>query len=170
MLAAYKSHSVVLLVFGSDSLVEVLSGVVVLLQLSPGRRLSRMRAAKVAGVLLYALAGIVGLIAVLSLIFRASIDRSPLGSVITAGALVIMPALAQQKRKLAAETNDRALAADAVQSATCAYLAALTLASLVAEAFFSVRWLDSCAALCAIPILIVEGRKAFAGEHCGCCS
>jgi hypothetical protein len=61
------------------------------------------------------------------------------------------------------------LAADAVQSATCAYLAVITLGALCLQAFFPLRWLDPVAALCAIPIVIVEGRRAFRGESCGCC-
>jgi len=44
-----------------------------------------------------------------------------------------------------------------VQSATCAYLAALTLGGLLLRSFFGLRWLDPVAALAAVPILIVEG-------------
>lgn len=73
------------------------------------------------------------------------------------------------KRKIARETDNRALAADAVQSATCAYLAAITLAGLGVNALFHIRWVDSAAALVAIPMLVVEGRKALRGEACGCC-
>ena len=96
-------------------------------------------------------------------------ESSILGIAITLGALLIMPILAYQKRRLAAETKDRALASDAVQSATCAYLAAITLVSLAVQAFHPTKWLDPIAAVCAIPILIVEGRRARKGEHCGCC-
>jgi divalent metal cation (Fe/Co/Zn/Cd) transporter len=168
-IAAYRSHSVALLAFGSDSLVEVLSATVVLLQFRPGARLSRSRAARLCGILLYVLAGIVGLIAIGSMLQKSKTEKSILGIFITAGALIVMPILARLKRKLAAETNDRALAADAVQSATCAYLAFITLASLAIQMFFPLQWLDPIAAFCAIPILIVEGRRARRGEHCGCC-
>ena len=64
--------------------------------------------------------------------------------------------------------NDRALAADAVQSATCAYLAAVTLAGLAIFALWQVAWVDTVAALAAVPVLIVEGRRAWRGEGCGC--
>jgi divalent metal cation (Fe/Co/Zn/Cd) transporter len=80
-----------------------------------------------------------------------------------------MPMLAWAKRKAAQRTNNRALAADAVQSATCAYLAAITLIGLAINAIWHIHWVDSAAALLALPILIVEGRRALRGESCGCC-
>jgi divalent metal cation (Fe/Co/Zn/Cd) transporter len=168
-LASYRSHSVALLAFGSDSLVELLSAGVVLLQFNSQFHLSRDRAAMASGILLYLLAGIVGLIAIGSMMGGVKAESSILGIAITLGALLIMPILAQQKRNLAAETKDRALASDAVQSATCAYLAAITLGSLAVQAFHPTKWLDPIAAVCAIPILIVEGRRARRGKHCGCC-
>ena len=88
---------------------------------------------------------------------------------ITVGALLVMPILARLKRRKAIETRDLALAADAVQSATCAYLGVLTVAGLGLQAFFPLRWVDPVAVLCAIPFLIVEGWRAFRGESCGCC-
>ena len=64
--------------------------------------------------------------------------------------------------------DNRALAADAAQSATCAYLAAVTLAGLAAYAVWRVAWVDTAAALIAVPIIVVEGRRAWRGEGCGC--
>ena len=52
----------------------------------------------------------------------------------------------------------RRLAADAVQSATCAYIAFVTLAGLALNAAFHIPWFDSLAALVAIPLLIKEGQ------------
>jgi hypothetical protein len=56
-----------------------------------------------------------------------------------------------------------------VQSATCAYIALVTLSGLAVNAAFHVAWFDSIAALAAIPILIKEGRSAWQGHACGCC-
>jgi divalent metal cation (Fe/Co/Zn/Cd) transporter len=77
-----------------------------------------------------------------------------------------MPVLAWGKRKVALLNNSRALAADAIQSATCAYLAALTLAGLTINAVFHIHWIDSVAALAALPILLIEGSRAMRGENC----
>ena len=79
---------------------------------------------------------------------------------VTIAALAVMPILATLKRREARRTNNVALAADAVQSATCAYLALITLAGLAANAVFHIPWVDSVAALLAIPILLKEGRMA----------
>ncbi|WP_051979159.1 hypothetical protein [Edaphobacter aggregans] len=69
---------------------------------------------------------------------------------------------------MAKDTNSPVLSADAVQSATRAYLAALTIAGLAINALFHIHWVDSVAALAAVPILIIEGRRAMRGEGCGC--
>ncbi|HTW81890.1 MAG TPA: cation transporter [Terracidiphilus sp.] len=119
-----------------------------------------------AAVLLFLLAGIVVVIAATS--WRGPIETSCLGIVVTALALVIMPILAWLKRRQARALDHRALAADAAQSATCAWLAAVTLAGLAAFALWHTRWIDSAAALVAVPILIVEGRRTWRGEDCGC--
>ena len=166
LIAAERAHSVALLAFGSDSLIELLSASVVLLQFLPRFALKKMYAEKTAAILLYLLAGAVVLIALLS--YRNPVETSCLGIGITAAALVIMPALAWLKRRYARAGNDRTLAADAVQSATCAYLAAVTLAGLVMFALWHIAWIDSVAALAAIPVLIIEGRRASRGEGCGC--
>ena len=166
LIAAARARSVALLAFGSDSLIELLSASVVLLQFLPRFPLKKNHAERAAAVLLYLLAGAVVMIALLA--YGKPMETSLLGIGITAAALVAMPVLAWLKRLEARAINDRALAADAVQSATCAYLAAVTLAGLVIFAVWRVRWVDSVAALAAVPVLIVEGRRAWRGESCGC--
>ena len=167
--SALLAQSPALLAFGSDSLVELLSAGVVLLQFTPRLRLSEARAARMAGVLLYVLAVVVTGIAVATLVLGAKPEASVPGIVITALALVVMPLLAWQKRRLARKRGDTAMAADAVQSATCAYLAAITLVGLAVNAIWHVAWMDSAAALVAVPLIVVEARRAMRGESCGCC-
>jgi divalent metal cation (Fe/Co/Zn/Cd) transporter len=164
--AAAQSHSVALLAFGSDSLLEMLSATVVLLQFLPRFALKKMYADRAAAVLLFTLAAVVVCIAWLGR--GRPIEASCVGIGVTALALVVMPLLAWMKRKQARRMNNRALAADATQSATCAYLAGVTLAGLVIYAVWQIRWVDTVAALVAVPILIVEGRRAWRGEGCGC--
>jgi len=166
---ASSAHSPALLAFGADSFVELLSATVVLLAIAPSVALTRDRAARFAGILLFVLAGAVALVATLALVSGVAPETSCSGIAITLAALVVMPALAWAKRRTARLTNNRALAADAVQSATCAYLAAITLAGLAINAIWHIRWVDSAAALLALPILIVEGRRALRGDSCGCC-
>ena len=164
--AAAQAQSVALLAFGSDSLVELLSAIVVLLQFLPRFPLKKEHANKAAGALLFLLGGVVVCIAWIGRSRR--METSGLGIAITVSALIAMPVLAWMKRKHARRMNNRALAADATQSATCAYLAAITLAGLLIFAIWQIRWVDTVAAIAAIPILLVEGRRAWRGEACGC--
>src|SRR5947209_13137186 len=95
-------------------------------------------------------------------------EESPLVICVTAIALLIMPVLGWLKRKEARRLNNPALAADAVQSATCAYLAGITLIGLGLNAAFHIGWFDSVAALIAVPLLLKEGREAWQGQTCCC--
>jgi divalent metal cation (Fe/Co/Zn/Cd) transporter len=167
--AAVTAHSPAMLAFGSDSLVELLSASVVILQWIPGMSISERRAGRTAGALLFMLALVVAAIAVASLALRLRPETSRAGIAITIAALIAMPVLASLKRREARRSRNAALAADAVQSATCAYLAFITLAGLAANAAFHIAWFDPMAALVAIPILIKEGRSAWHGHTCGCC-
>jgi divalent metal cation (Fe/Co/Zn/Cd) transporter len=166
---ALSAHSPALLAFGADSFVELLSATVVLLAILPSFPLAKDRAARLAGILLFVLAGIVALVTLLSLLYGVRPETSCSGIAITLAALVVMPILAWAKHRIAKRTNNRALAADAVQSATCAYLAAITLVGLTVNAHWHIHWVDSAAALLALPILVVEGRRALRGDSCGCC-
>jgi divalent metal cation (Fe/Co/Zn/Cd) transporter len=165
--AAAQANSVALLAFGSDSMVELLSAVVVLLQFSTRFPLKKARADKAAGGLLFLLAAVVLCIAWVGR--TREMETSRLGIAITVLALIAMPLLAWMKHREARKIDNRALAADATQSATCAYLAGVTLAGLLIFSIWHIRWVDTVAALAAIPILLIEGRRAWRGESCGCC-
>jgi divalent metal cation (Fe/Co/Zn/Cd) transporter len=167
--AAWKASSVSLLAFGADSIVELISSLVVLLQFTPRFQISQTRAARFCGTLLYCLAAVVCVVAVGGLFNRLNADTSGLGIAITGGALLIMPILARMKRDAAERSGNQALRADAVQSATCAYLAALTLGGLLLRSASGLHWLDQVAALAAVPILIIEARRARKGQSCACC-
>lgn len=167
--AAAAAHSPALLAFGSDSFVELLSAGVVLSRYLLPVTVGEKKAAHAAGALLLILAGVVCVMAIGSLILHARPEVSRLGMAITVAALIAMPILATIKRREARLRGDAALAADAVQSAACAYLAAIALAGLALNALFHIGWFDSVAALAAIPLLIKEGREAWRGRMCACC-
>lgn len=167
--AAKTARSPALFAFGSDSFVELLSATVVLMQWTPAISVSELKAHRAAAVLLFALAAIVAATAILSLLLHLRPETSRLGMAITFAALIAMPILAVLKRREARRHRNAALAADAVQSATCAYLALTTLAGLAINALFHAPWVDSLAALIAVPFLLKEGRSAWHGHACGCC-
>jgi hypothetical protein len=167
--AASEAHSLPIAAFASDSLVELLSAAVVLLQHSKRFRVPSLVTARIAGGLLFLLAGVVVVLAVFAGHYKVAPERSYLGIGITIGALLVMPVLAILKRRQANATHNRALAADAVQSATCAYLAAITLLSLLLQSIHPLWWIDSVAVACLIPLLLIEAQRAWKGEACGCC-
>jgi len=167
--AAITAHSPALLAFGSDSLVELMSATVVLMQWIPSVSISERKATRTASVLLFVLALVVAGTALTSLVLRLRPETSRAGIGITAAALGAMPVLAWLKRREGHRSGNTALAADAAQSATCAYLALIALVGLAVNAFFHIAWFDAVAALVAIPVLIKEGRSAWRGQTCGCC-
>ena len=83
-------------------------------------------------------------IAIAELVLHAHPETSRFGIAITIAALFAMPILAWLKNREALRTNNPALRADAVQSATCAYLAGITFIGLLVNAISashgSIRW------------------------------
>ncbi len=168
--AAWMARSPALLAFGGDSAIELLSAVVVYRRFSSqAQETSERLAARIAGGLLFALANYVALTATLALLGRGEARPSLLGIVVLIVAAVVMPLLARQKRRLSGLTASAALRADATQSALCGYLSIITLAGLVANAFWGIAWADPVAALCLIPLVMREGWQALKGRPCDCC-
>jgi len=136
---AWTSHSPALLAFGGDSLIELLSAAVVFWRFR--FKLREERAARIAGGLLFALAGFVLLTSVLNFIGYRDAQRSLVGIGVLLAAAVAMPWLASQKRKLAVVTSSAALKADAAESALCGYMAWIALAGLVVNVVWNKRGL-----------------------------
>jgi len=165
---AWQAHSPALFGFGGDSLIELLSAMVVLWRFR--FRFDEARAAHIAGALLFALAGLVALTSVLNFIGYREARPSLLGIGILLAAAVAMPLLAAQKRKLSVISSSAALRADAAESALCGYMAWIALAGLVVNAIWGKSWADPLAALALTPLILREGFEAFGSQrvHCGC--
>src|SRR6202049_489629 len=163
---AWTSHSPALLAFGGDSLIELLSAAVVFWRFR--FTLGEARAARIAGGLLFALAGFVLLTSVLNFIGYRDAQRSLVGIGVLLAAAVIMPWLASRKRKLAAVTSSAALKADAAESALCGYMAWIALAGLAVNAIWGKRWADPVAALALIPLILREGWEAIRSSKLCC--
>jgi divalent metal cation (Fe/Co/Zn/Cd) transporter len=163
---AWTSHSPALLAFGGDSLIELLSAAVVFWRFR--FTLSEARAARIAGGLLFALAGFVVLTSVLTFFGYREAERSLVGIGIVLAAAVMMPWLANRKRKLAVVTSSAALRADAAESALCGYMAWIALAGLVVNALWNKPWADPVAALALTPLILREGWEAVHSSRMGC--
>ena len=163
---AWTSHSPALLAFGGDSLIELLSAAVVFWRFR--FTLAEARAARIAGGLLFALAGFVVLTSVLNFFGYHEAQRSLVGIGILLAAAVMMPWLASQKRKLAVVSSSSALKADAAESALCGYMAWIGLAGLTINAIWYRSWADPVAALALVPLIVREGWEAVRFSRLGC--
>jgi divalent metal cation (Fe/Co/Zn/Cd) transporter len=176
--AGVVARSVLLLAFGADSGIELLSAGVLYWRLlrearaaprdEAGVELMERRTARFGGYLLYQLALYVLLQAGYGLLHRNAAETSWVGIGVAVAAALAMPVLARAKVRVAEEIGSRALRADAMEPFTCGYLSWVLLAGLLANALLRWWWLDSAAALVLIPFLIKEGREAMTGECCGC--
>src|SRR5579863_1427751 len=163
---AWRSHSPALFGFGGDSLIELLSAAVVFWRFR--FHLNEARAALIAGVLLFALAGLVMLTSALDFLGYREAQRKIVGIAILLAAAVAMPWLASRKRRLGAITTSAALKADAVQSALCAYMAWIALAGLLVNAIWGISWADPVSALALTPLILREGWIAVHASKLGC--
>lgn len=169
--AAWIARSPALLAFGADSAIELLSAGVVVWRFreqSESERVER-QTARIGGALLFAVAACVAAVSVASLLGYHDAQRSYLGMAVLAVAAVIMPWLAQQKRRLSAVTNSAALRADAAESALCAYLSWIALVGIGLNAIWHIGWADAASALVIIPLIVREGFQSMRGRPCDCC-
>jgi len=173
--AGLIARSVLLTAFGFDSIIELITGGILLWRLmteARGGTLERVekaenRAAWVVGVGLVLLCVYVVVTAALSLVLREKPDSSFAGISLSVVALVLMPILARRKRVLADRIGSAALRGDAACSITCAYMAGALLVGLALNAAFGWWWADPIAALVLLYWLQGEAREAIAGARSG---
>lgn len=168
---AWSVKSSALLGFGGDSGVELLSAIVVLWRFrsaSDSTEKDEQLAARVAGALLFVVAGFVVLSSGLSLLGYGEPRPSLAGIILLIAAAIGMPWLARQKRKLAAQVASPSLRADAAESALCGYLSLIALAGLLANAICHARWADPIAALALVPLIVREGWHAIRASRLCC--
>jgi divalent metal cation (Fe/Co/Zn/Cd) transporter len=163
---AWHAHSPALFGFGGDSLIELLSAAVVLCRFR--FNFDEAHAARIAGALLFALAGLVVLTSVLNVIGYREAQPSVVGICILLAAAIAMPLLANEKRKLAVVTSSAALNADATESALCGYMAWIALVGLAVNAVWGKSWADPVAALALTPLILLEGWEAFRSQRMCC--
>jgi divalent metal cation (Fe/Co/Zn/Cd) transporter len=170
LFAAWRARSPALLAFGGDSAIELLSAIVVLWRFRAKitAEHAESRAARIAGVLLFALAACVVATSVMALLGYREARPTLLGIGILIAAAAFMPLLAREKRRLSALTVSAALRADAAESALCGYLSLIALLGLLTNAIWHVRWADPAAAQLIVPLVIREGWEALRGRPCAC--
>jgi divalent metal cation (Fe/Co/Zn/Cd) transporter len=176
LVSGLLAGSVALIAFGADSVIEMLSAVVVLgqlLALSRGRapgRFSEHRSHRVLAVLFYALAIYVFAGATWALVGKHHPHENALGLAVSVASSVAMPLLAWSKRASARRLGDHGLSSlsrlmysDAAETALCALLAWSTLVG-VSLAWLHWWWADPVASLAVVYFALREGREAWACE------
>lgn len=165
--AGTTASSAALIGFGLDSIVEVLSAVAVAWQFaSPAPEKRAKTALRVIAWSFFALAAYVTVDAGLSLFGVREAEHSPVGIVLAAVSLVVMPFLSLAERRAGRELGSATAVADSKQTLICSYLSAALLIGLLLNTLFGFAWADSVAALVVVIFAVREGLEAWRGEAC----
>lgn len=161
------ASSAALIGFGLDSVVEVLSAAAVAWQFAapdPHRR--EKMALRVIAFSFFGLAAFVTVDALRTLLGAAEPEHSPVGIVLAAVSLAIMPALSWFERRTGRELGSATAVADSKQTLICSYLSAVLLVGLVLNSTLGWTWADPLAALVIAGFAVKEGLEAWRGDAC----
>ncbi|VXC32078.1 Cobalt transporter [Microbacterium sp. 8M] len=165
--AGSLASSSALIAFGLDSTIEVLSAAAVAWQFTrrnPERwEKGTLRTIAVA---FFLLAAYVTASSLLALLLKAEIEKSPLGLLITALSVLVMPFLSLAERRAGQELGSATAVADSKQTLICTYLSAAVLVGLALNSLFGWWWADAVAGLVIAGFAIREGLEAWRGDAC----
>jgi hypothetical protein len=157
--------------FGLDSGIESGSAVLVGLRLAARLRhgeaseIKERRTLKLVAVSFFLLAAYVVIEGIRSLVIDETPERSPVGSVLLALSIIVMPILARAKRRVAVQLGgDPLILADAAETKICVLLSISTLAGLVLYGLTGTTWLDPAAGFVIAILAVKEGLEAWHGE------
>src|SRR2546427_5893252 len=136
--AGIAARSVLLTAFGVDSIVELLSGIVLYRRLagesipSTGVDVGRLEnlTTRISAVLLVLLCAYVLLSSIAGIVLRLVPDGSVVGVAVSLVAVIAMPLLARAKHRVNRVIDSPSLRADIAETISCAYLGAVTLAGV----------------------------------------
>jgi len=163
--AGIIAGSIALKGFGLDSVIELMSGTVLLWRLTAEFKskdrtdleILENKASFIVGVTFFVLTAYVLYESGSMLLNKEIPAESNIGIVLAILSLIIMPVLAFGKMKVANRINSKALKADAKETIACSYLSFTLLLGLSLNALLGWWWADPVAALLMIPWLIKEG-------------
>ncbi len=167
--AGILAGSALLVAFGLDSVIELVSGGILLWRLLAEARegdTERVERAEhlatwVVAILLTLLCLYVLITSLYGLLTRSKPDSSLIGILISITAVIVMPWLGITKRRIAKRIDSGALRGDAASSFTCGYMAATVLVGLVLNAILLWWWAEYIAAFVFLFWLVQETREAF---------
>lgn len=163
--AGVFSGSLALLAFGGDSIIELASSVAVLDHLrtessGEGSDDKTERTERATLLLLFLLMPVIGLGTAYAYFSGLEPEPSILGILIAIGALVIMPVLWFEKRRIGKRANCFPIEVDATESATCFLMSAALLVSLIANFLWRLWWVDYFATIIILFFLAREGVES----------
>ena len=165
ILAGFLAGSLALMAFGGDSIVELLSSLTVLHHLrledkGEDTEGGNKRAEQATIILLFLLIPIIGLGTLYGFATGLEAESSPLGILIALGAVVIMPVLWFEKRRIGRQANCLPLVVDSAESATCLSMSAALLVGLVAHLLWRAWWIDYVTTIIILTFLTWEASES----------
>ena len=169
LVAGAAAGSIALIGWALGSVIEGLASIIVIWRLSGPRMLSETaeaRAQKGVAVSFFLLAPYIAVESIRSLLDRHEAAASPLGILVAASSLLVMPALGIAKQRLGARLGSGATAGEGLQNLMCAAQAGAVLLGLAANAVLGWWWLDPIVGLLLAGWAVYEGRHAWRGDDC----
>ncbi len=173
--AGTEAESIALLGFGLDSVIECAAAIVLFWRLgveaggadpedveATERFVRRFIGGTFAALALYVL-----LQAGLTLYRHNPPTESVVGIILAGASLIVMPAIAWKKMRVADQLKSGSLRAEAKETLACSYLSFTLLLGLVAHSLLGWWWADPVAALLMVPWLVKEGLEGIRGGCCG---
>jgi divalent metal cation (Fe/Co/Zn/Cd) transporter len=168
--------SLVLVAFGLDSVIELVSAGVLIwrltVELQQRQEFSEHAeriASRIAGALLLLLAAYVVVAAVWRLWTGSGEELSWPGFILCLVAIPAMRYLARRKLDIAEKIGSRALRADAIEAVACGWLSIVVVATLTFQWLVGAWWIDSIGSLAIVYFLVKEGREAWSNDECASC-
>lgn len=162
------ANSIALVGFGLDSVVESLSGFVLIWRLRQHGKISpeneeriEQKAMKFVAVTFFILGLYVLLQSLKKLIGKEIPDPSLPGIIIAMVSIIVMPLLTWQKYKTGKQISSRALIADSKETLACAFLSVALLLGLGSNYLFGFWQADPIAGLIIVAFLFREGWESW---------
>ncbi|MFC1873215.1 cation diffusion facilitator family transporter [Chloroflexota bacterium] len=162
------SSSIALVGFGLDSIIESLSGLVLIWRLRQHDKISaeaeeriERKAARFVAITFFLLGAYILFESVKKLVVSEIPEPSLPGMVIATASIIIMPLIARQKYKTGRQINSQALIADSKETIVCAFLSVALLLGLGTNYLFGFWQADPIVGLIIVAFLSREGWEGW---------
>lgn len=162
------ANSIALVGFGLDSIVESLSGLVLIWRLNQHKKISEdeeerieKKAMKFVSISFFVLGLYVLFQSVKKLILIEIPDPSLPGIIIAIASIIVMPILTLQKYRVGKQINSKALVADSKETLACSFLSLALLLGLELNYLFGFWQADPLAGIIIVVFLFREGIEGW---------